>query len=374
MLYLFFVIILVLLLSLLMGYRNQYWLCFFSALCMAVLFSFSVDIPDYSAYKYFYDNNGVPKILFVNYDSSSLLFSYYAYILKFIGLNYDFFRLATLSIVCLTAYILLKNRIELGVLICAYAPCIFFFDLAQIRFFLSEFICFIAAFFLLKKNRVAFLLLLSCAIFIHSMNILWIFLLILPLDLEWNEKNLKKSLALIPCFFTVCLLSKPVIVFLQENIFRISFFSEYVNYMEVSVKFGFLLYLGYQLANVLLAIYVHYKMLLMPYVPLWHKRLNSLNYIVQIIGVSFVVMTMINVNFCRYFRMLYVLNMLNFASLIFIQEKNKILQKKICLSNKLANVIMFFLLTGIWVFGETNINHAYVSILTAVDKYFPSFF
>ncbi len=358
-----------------MGYRNQYWLLTSLCVCLVLLFSFSVNMPDYVAYKYFFDYNGDPDVIFVNGDSSSILFSYYALLLKSIGLNYDIFRLVTFVAIACVSFFFVKNRIEIGPFLCAYALIPFVFDLAQVRFFLSEALCFWALCFLLKKNRKSFLILVCTASLIHSMNCVWLLLFFVPIDFEWDFEKNKKSWALILFFSIICFVYSPFIQFLQRITSQISLFGEYQHYMELSVRYGFLLYVGYQINNVLFASFIHYKVTKLPMIPLWNKRLDSLNYFVQITGILFIMLTMINVNFSRYFRMFFLLNALSFSSLIFLQRcgGHGFNCKKDCVSNKLSNALFFVLFVGVWLVGETCVNHSYVTILNAVHSFYPSF-
>ena len=225
MIYIHFIVIALLLVSLLMGYRNQRWLYFLLAICMVVLFSFSVNIPDYSAYKYFYDHNGEIKLLFINGDSSSILFSCYALFFKKIGFNYDFFRLMTFCIVAVSLFHLLKDKIEIGIFITAYALVPFIFDLAQIRFFLSEVLCLIALCYLINNQRIIFFLLMIAATFIHSMNLLWMLILFIPLNIQWDRKNEKKSYLAISLFFAISIIFTSLITIFQNVTSSIIFFN-----------------------------------------------------------------------------------------------------------------------------------------------------
>lgn len=376
MFFVFFIVVAFLFLSLLMGCRNQYWLYFFVAVCMAGLFSFSVNIPDYSAYKSFYDQNGEATLLFVNGDSSSIFFSYYALFLKNMGLNYDMFRLFTFFIVSAITFSLLKDKIEIGLFVCAYAIVPFVFDLVQIRFFLSEVLCFWAIFLLAKGQRLGFIILICMATFVHSMNCLFAFLLLVPLDLKWYSKFFQKPYMVMAFFSTICLFSVPFVTALQSLSAKIMFFNEYKHYLEVSVRYGFVLYIVYQVFNVAFALFTHHRLSQLFVIPLFHKRIDTLNYIVQIVGILFIILAMLNVNFSRYFRIFFILNMLNFSSFVYLQNyfgKNDEAKLE-HVSSKITNVVFYTAMLGIWLVGETTANHAYVKIINSVNQFFPAFF
>ena len=343
---------------------------------MVVLFSFSVNIPDYSAYKYFYDNNGDIKLLFINGETSSVVFSYYALFFKNLGLNYDFFRLITFSVISIISFLFLKNKIEVGLLVCAYALVPFFFDMCQVRFFLSEIFCFWAIYALTYNRRVFFFILIGLATYIHSMNVLWLLVYFIPLNLEWTPKTLKKSFVTIGVFFLLLFASAPLIGYLQNIVSWFVFFNEYSRYMEMSVRYGYLLYVGYQIINVIVAVSLLLDVLQLKTIGLWQKKITTLNYFVQIFGILFIILTMMNVNFSRYFRMLFILNALAFSAVSFSRNQSGFINKTIIekRSNQVMNAILYSLMIGIWLFGEIKVNGSFVNILNTIDQNFPNIF
>lgn len=370
---LYYILILILAISLIMGYKGTWWLWTFIFGVAIYMFSFSVGNPDYPAYKFFYETISAGKVSYINGDASSAFFSYINLLFNKLGFDFNQFRLSLIFSIFLTFFILFRNKIEMGVFLVCYAPVLFFFEMVQIRFFLAVFFCLLALYNLLFERKIVFLLLMLCGIYFHSMVIVCFALVLLPRNRIISKKTMKICFVIVLLLFSLLSFSSSLIPFLQKIIGNVAMMNEYNRYLDVSVHNGYLLYVGYQLIGLLLAFYTNNMVLKQKCIPLWNFRLNSINFNVQVLGVFFIIFMMINPNFSRYFRMFYVLNVINFSSLVFL-ENNLCTTCSIhdffkCARNRnrYMNIFLLFLLIVTWWIGESFINHSYVTIINSIS-------
>ena len=249
----------------------------------------------------------------------------------------------------------------------------FIYDLVQIRFFIAESLVLFAMCFLLEKKYLVFALLCVTSLYFHSMLSICFLIFFVPRDFILSQKASKRLLLVGCALACVCLISNPVVDFIKTFVSGFSAFNEYHRYLETSdVKLGFLLYVFYQTLNVLVAYYLNAKVSNKLLLPVWNMRLNTLNYNIQLIGVLLVVLSMININFSRFFRMLLMLNILNFSSLLYLENRCFVLGGKndanlLCMDrNRLLNAFCaIFLIVG-WIVGESFINQSYITILQSL--------
>ena len=157
---------------------------------------------------------------------------------------------------------------------------------------------------------------------------------------------------------------KSLINYLQSAVAAISLFDEYSHKLEQTVAYGYLLYLIYQVANIIIA-YICYKNEgciedeQYPY----QKLFNRYNYVFQIVGLLFVIPAMININFGRYIRVMTIINLVNLAFYVFTTSKVLYTKKR----RLHFLLLMSYISHGVlWVFGESFVNGTYPYILETV--------
>ncbi len=360
--------------SLFFDYKGFLWLCFLVCSVMGVFFSFSYGNPDYLAYYSFFNEVSFDHFVFINGDPSSYLFSWLNVVLKEIGCDFNAFRLIVFVMIALLFFCFFYKKIEIGLFLLIYGVVPFIYDLVQIRLFIAEALVLFAMNFLLKKNYFLFVLFYIVAIYFHSMVSVCFLIFFVPRNFILSRKA-RKMLLFVSCVLVcVCFIGNPIIDIVKTFVSSLPSFNEYHRYFETSdVKLGFLLYAFYQMLNVLVAYYLNIQVTKKTFLPVWNMRLNTLNFNVQIVGILFVVLTMININFARFFRMFLMLNVLNFSSLLYLEKKvltlnNVYCEKYLCLNsrNKTLNFVGVSLLIVCWIMGESLVNHSYVTILQSL--------
>lgn len=325
---------------------------------MAFIFAFNTDNNDYDAYYSFYNSVKLGEADYINYNSnSSAFFSYSMAFLKSLGVNFNFYRLIMFILLILPIILLFKNKLNWGIVVSGYGMVMFFFDLVQLRFTWAEYLLFIGIFFLITGRRLWYVIFVIAGSLFHSMVLPFAFFAILPTSNKASSIFTKIAPIIIVVVVAASILGRSVIENLQNTVAAISLFDEYDRYMEQNVSYGYLLYVVYQLFNILLARFC-FK----------HERteadssiafsFNKLNYLIQIVGFLFVIPAMLNVNFSRFIRVLYLINCLNLAC-CFKMNKSYIFKKS---SLRLEYFLLFVCVNVIWVVGETFANGAYPMI------------
>ena len=328
---------------------------------MGYIFAFNKDNNDFDAYYQFY-NSCSSVTDFINDSSSSLFFTYSVLVAKNIGLDFFQYRLIVFLIIVILLFQQLKNKVSGGVLLLSYGLIIFFFDLVQIRFAISQFLLLLGFFKLAEGRRNLFLLYLICATFFHSMNVVFAIFYFVDILRKYYSFFEKYTYYILLAILTTSVISAPIISAIQATVAMIPQFAEYEHYMEQEVRYGFLLYVVYQIMAVLLAKSsiktLKYQTHAFTY------RLLQNNFLIQIIGLLFVYPAMLNINFSRFMREFYIFNMICFAIVIFLNNKRYIISRK----NYQKALLYYFVTFFLWILGETIVNGSYNTITTLVFK------
>lgn len=352
--------------------KHYFWGgCFF--VLLLYIFSFNTDNNDYIPYKTFYDGYSYSGFSYItNNSNSSPLFSVSVKLGRLLGLDFNFYRLFIFLIISLIFYFVLRKHIEFGCFLILYSIFPFFLDLVQLRYFLSVGCIFFAIICLLNEKKVLFLILTIVSSLFHSMNIVFIFLLFLPFG-----KKLPSKFSKILCgiaVLIVCLRSAQlsVVNILINNLNRISFFDEYRHYLDSSVKNGYLLYFIYQIFNIVFAYYIDMRLQKETEINEFQQKIVNFNLNFQLMGMLFVILTTININFSRYFRVIYIINAVAFSALLYQVKTNK--KSEVVKNDRSGHLIIrnykeILCCIGwvlIWILGENTINGSLPNIMNRV--------
>lgn len=340
-------------------------ICF---LLLAYVFSFNTDNNDYEAYLDFYNIVEVGRINYITNDAeTSPLFSISMMLGKYLNMNFDIYRLFMFIICSLGIYTVVKDKICFGPFLFAYSLIIFFFDLVQIRFAFSEFfILYGVLSFLVLEKKIPYVLCVLLASLFHSMNVIFIIFLLFP----YIENKINKIEKIIPWFFmgiiVFAIAGSSIILSVQNTASKFHLFSEYNRYLEQEVRYGYILYIAYQLGNYMFARYMNYSIKYNVNQFNYQHKLSAINYLIQTTGILFIIPTMLNVNFSRYMRVLLIINLFTFCAIIFATLKK---EKRFSTINRKA-IFMYLVIIAMWYIGETFANGAYLNI---VERVFSSF-
>lgn len=357
--YIYFIIVVATGLSSFLTRKPNYTLQVICYLLLAYVFAFNTSNYDYDAYYDFYNSMGHGQMEYItNNANTSPLFSYSMFFLKGIGADYNIYRLVMFILLSMPFIVILRNKVDFGIIASGYGLVIFFFDLVQVRFIWAEYLLLIGLLFLSSGKRINYLILLAIGSLFHSMIAVFAVFAFVPT----SEKVLKKLSKIAPYFIVgvlvVSVLGKSIIENLQSMVLSISIFGEYGHYLEKSVNYGYLLYVIYQTAGILQARLCYNNVNMIREASILPNNIIRLNYMIQIVGFLFVIPAMLDVNFSRYIRILFIINLITLS--VFMWYGRKSMFKL----NKIRNLMFLYFigLNFMWFIGETFANKAYPGI------------
>ena len=331
-----------------------------SLLMMSYVFAFNTDNNAYDAYYNFYNYCTFDHLDYINNSPSSALFSYSVALANFIGLNFNLYRLAVFCGIFFLFFYNIGNQISSGVLLFSYGLILFFFDLVQIRFAIAEFMLLYGFLQLFNGKKYRFLIFVAISTFFHSMNVVFVVFFVL----SWLEKMSfifeKYFYCILLFILSSSIASAPIISAMQETVALIAQFDEYEHYMEQEVRYGFLLYVVYQIAGVFLA-RANAKCVNQETNNIVSKFVHT-NYIVQMVGLLFVYPAMLNINFSRFMREFFILNVICFSVIVMYNQTSGIVNRK----NYKMSVLYYMLILFVWITGEMFVNGSFNTITTMV--------
>ena len=332
---------------------------------MIYIYSFNTDNNDYEAYYDLYTNIRPGKMEYITSDAeSSPFFSYSMMAIKYLGVNYNMYRMLILLIFWGAFGYFFRNMIEWGILVAGYGIVVFFFDLVQVRFAFSEYLLFIALYFLVQGHRWVYCIIVFIAALFHSMILPYLVFAFLPLHEHIICRVSKTAPYIVLTILMASIVGRSVIENLQTIISMIPIFDEYSNKMEQTVSMGYLLYLIYQTANLFVAHFCFHKNSLIDVRHYsFHKKFNQFNYMIQIVGLLFVIPAMLNINFGRFIRIMLIINLIN-ISLFFFAIRAILFT---CRTRMRLLLMGYYVSLGVlWIIGESFINGTYPYILESV--------
>lgn len=352
----FIIVCLLLFRCVLQGEKYSYVTIFFT-IFMSYLFAFNTQNNDYEAYLSFYNSLGSGNLTYItNNSESSPLFSYSALFFKKLGFDFNGYRLAMFVIIACMFGWRFRDRANFGVFISMFALIIFFFDLVQIRFAFSEFLVLLGLADLVQNKRIQFVIWIVIASLFHNMNLVFLLFIFIP-SIENHLPIIEKYFPFIyPLLLIGSVMAEPLIL-LQQAVSSMSMFDEYSRYVEREVRYGYLIYIGYQFMNIMLAktTYNKFTIDLIRY-PFQYK-MNKLNYLIQLVGILFVIPTMLNVNFSRYLRELYLMNAINLSCVLYAIDINSVEKNDRRYYSLVAMAVI-----AVWLIGELYANGSYTTI------------
>ncbi len=342
-----------------------------ACLIALLLFSFTRGIYDQPAYLEYYEQISMNNIIFINGSSSSFLFALTNLIGKIFLLNFDLFRLALMTTVFFVVKKVFADKINLIVLMLFYLTTLFIFDCIQIRYFMSTLFLILGINFLMYKKNFMFLLMLLISIFFHSINLIFIILFLVAVENKFSN-IIRKSIFLLGGFcILIFWINENTLISIMNCMKIVPFLKEYLNYLTIKVNNGFVIYVVYFLINFSMAIYMDSKLSKID-TPIWTRKFNVFNYNIQVISILFVILTMIDINFSRYFRVFLLISIINFSSYFKIMYSNT--SQYAVTKNCIKDFLIFGISICIWCISETIFNTAFGNVLNQLLSYFSSWY
>lgn len=361
MVYLYYTLILITFVSVLQSRRKTSFSQVLLLIIVFCIFAFSKNISDQVSYAAFYDNNSFSNIQYINYNESSILFSLFAATAKAIGLDFLGFRIILFAISCLVCILVYRRCTSLGMLLVAFSAIPLFFDMIQIRFFCAEVVLIVALSALSNGKKLVYIMLVLLASLFHSMIIVLLIFAILPQKQVIVKDKTKQGLLVI-LVLLFSFMGRNVLPLISSFVLNFGVFDEYSGYMTMTVRNGFLLYFSYQLLNIVLANRIHKEFMDKNDVPEWNVKFDIINNNIQLVGLIFVVFTLININFCRYFRLFMIINSIDLSSLYYV---NRSMGAKRDYRIKASySALLFLVVLIVWLLGESFINHSFINIIS----------
>lgn len=350
---------------------------------MTIIYAFCVDVSDLGYYHSFYDTISYDNIIYINFNASSVVFSYIFCFLKQLGLSFAAAKAVLFGVLMIASLVSLNKQTDISFMVIFYAVIIFFFDVVQMRFFVAEMLLLIGLHFLLENKRVAFIICILLIAYTHTMLAIFGLLILIPTKKVISRRKAKMLFGLSFLLIIFGALNGGIIELFQQIVSSIEIFSEYAGYMVLKVRNGYILYIIYQVANIVLA--YHLNKIMNDNAESIERdsliyRFNNLNYNVQIIGILFVIATMVDINFSRYFRIFTIINLLTLG--VYKRERyNSMVDYEINSEQPKFGVIrldkdeefeliIFIIIVVMWFIGETYINHSMSNI---AEKVFAGF-
>lgn len=357
---LFFVILSIYTIYLLISKKENRFLLVISVFMLGYVFAFNTDNNDYDAYLSFYEGLRNGSMEYINNSNSSPLFSYSILLSKYLGLDFNGYRLLLFGFGVVIISIILRKSVY-GYFIAAYGLMAFFFDLVQIRLTFALFILLLGLYYLANGKKSIFLALIVISSLFHSMTIVFLTLVIIPLNDKTISFVSQKVYWVILIVFLATLVSAPIIGSMQQLVTVFSIFDEYSRYMKHETKYGYLLYFIYQTSNLIIAKYFYERFIIKVFGYEEQQRFLKFNLIFQAISMLFIFPAMLNVNFSRFIRISYMVNLLAFSC-----SGSLFSQKNIVRRDSNLWTILYLTLNGIWLLGESFANGAYANIINLV--------
>lgn len=346
--------------------KRQHSLNVLEVICfalMAFLFAFSTDTPDYEPYHDFYRFATWENIDNINSSIDSPLFSASVLMMKSIGADFNVYRLLMFLLLSFPLWLSLRGIFEFGPFIGGYGLIMFFFDLTQLRFAFAEYVLLLALFYLIKGRKMVFVTLVVVAALFHSMVIPFVLFAFIPSEGKFYDFVSKVIPYIIIGIFVASLVGRTVIETLQQTVAAISYFDEYGRYMEEAegMRYGYVLFAIYQSAHIWIARYFfRHQSLVGNFSNKIQENFNRINYLIQMVGFLFVIPAMLNVNFSRYIRIMFIINLINICLFIYAAKK-----RTAFINTKEKNVMLLYFVgvNLMWVLGETMVNGSYSIII-----------
>lgn len=359
--YIYFFFFVVMGLSSLLIKKQNNGLALISFMLMTYIFAFNTDNNDYDAYYSFYNGLKWGVMDYITGDAeTSPLFTYSGMLIKSIGFDFNFYRLLMFCSFMFLFQRTFARRATIGVLLASYGIVVFFFDLVQLRFTFAQFLFLIGVYFLSFGRRWWFVAMTIVASLFHTMMLPFLIFAFVPFKEENQAKIIKIMPYVVVGVVVASVAGKAVIVKLQHMVAYISMFDEYASKMEQTVNYGYLLYVFYQTVNIWVArdLYRHPKLLGNTSYS-FSREFIRMNYMVQIIGFLFVIPAMININFSRYMRVLFLVNMIAY-SVYYYAARNNLFTGNTRLRFRL--ILDFIGINFTWIVIESYANGAYGTI------------
>lgn len=254
--------------------------------------------PDMANYRWYYQNSSYPLSMELGYVCLSNT-------VHNIGLNYNSF-VTLIVIMCFVVYFICISRFccNYHFIIASYMSFLMFYDVTQIRNMIFCTLYFVGLILLESNKKILFIIVILIASMIHrSAYIILLFASISP-NSKWSKKLIKLAVATIAilCVFTFLGGNRiPFISYFLEN--ALGAYTDKLVYFNNETRFGFLKAWACQFMNIFIINISKKYIDEIDDISIEYKNFVNVVYLATLVSCFAMPLTMMDINFTRYFRM-----------------------------------------------------------------------